>query len=225
MFYLDGQIPLSVPLPFWIRELYRVIDAAILLQTSKSWTQTDHAGLKKWFADFSKWMLESDLGKDEAAAKNNHGTHYDVQVIAYSLFGDHPDVALKEIEVSRQRIKSEIEKDGSQPLELERTLSWDYTNMNLLGFLTIARLAENLNVDLWNYESDGRSIKRAVEWLAPFAAGKKKWTYQQIKPMNYAKTAQIFRYASKKYGNPEYSELADKLPTDAYQAAIDKITN
>ena len=207
------------------RELYQVIDAAILLQTSKAWTRTDHLGLKNWFADFSKWMLESDLGKEEAKAKNNHGTHYDVQVIAYSIFCDHPETALKEIETAKRRIVSQLEKDGSQPLELERTLSWGYTNMNLLGFLTIAQLASNLNVDLWNYESDGRSIKRAVEWLAPYAAGKKKWTYQQIKPITYEKTQQIFRLASKKDSNPKYLELADSLPTDAFLTAIDKLTN
>ncbi|MEO6656127.1 MAG: alginate lyase family protein, partial [Pyrinomonadaceae bacterium] len=141
------------------RQLYRVIDSAILLQGSKSWTAADQDSLKKWFADFVKWMVESPIGKEEAVAKNNHGTHYDVQVIAYAEFAGQSDLAKKELEVTKQRIKSQIATDGQLPLEEARTLSWNYVNMCLNGFLTIARLAENVNVDLWNYEtSDGRGI-------------------------------------------------------------------
>jgi hypothetical protein len=55
--------------------------------------------------------------------------------------------------------------------------------MNLLGFFTIARLAESVDVDLWNYRtSDGRGIKKAFEWLFPYAKNEKEWTFKQIKP-------------------------------------------
>jgi len=206
------------------RELYRIIDAATLLKTSKSWNESDHNSLKKWFADFSKWMLESDLGKDEAKAKNNHGTHYDVQIIAFSLFADKPEIARKQIEVSRQRIKSQFEKDGSLPLELERTLSWDYSFMNLNGFFTIARLAENLKIDLWNYETDGKGLKKAVEWLTPFAKGEKKWTHQQIKPRELHNTVKVFNTAAKKYKSKDYQEIADKFSKEEQPSAFELLT-
>lgn len=194
------------------RELYRIIDAAILLQGSKSWTTADHQALKKWFGDYLKWMKESDIGKDEADEKNNHGTYYDVQIIAYSIFADKPEIARKQIEITKQRIKSQFEKDGSQPLELARTLSWGYTNMNLFGFFTIARLAENLKIDLWNFETeDGKSIKKGFDWLVPFVKNEKNWTYQQIKPRSFDLTIRLLQFAAQKYKNPELTNLAGTL--------------
>jgi hypothetical protein len=200
------------------RELYRVIDAAILLQNSKSWSAADHQALKKWFGDYLKWMQTSDIGKDESDEKNNHGTYYDVQIIAYSIFSDNPQSARKQIEITKQRIKEQIEKDGSQPLELARTLSWNYTNMNLLGFFTIARLAENLQIDLWNYQTeDGRSIKKGFEWLLPFVKDEKSWTYQQIKPRKFEQTIKLFEIAAQKYNKTEYLELAKKLENKEHE--------
>lgn len=206
------------------RELYRIIDAAILLKTSKSWTESDYSSLKKWFTEFSKWMLESDLGKDEAKAKNNHGTHYDVQIIAFSLFADKPEIARKQVEVSKQRIKSQFEKDGSLPLELERTLSWNYSFMNLYGFFTIARLTEHLKIDLWNYETDGKNLKKAVEWLTPFAKGEKKWTHQQIKPRELHNTVKVFKTAAKKYKNKDYQVIADQFSKEEQPSAFELLT-
>jgi len=51
-------------------------------------------------------------------------------------------------------IRKESLETQPQPNELARTASWNYANMNLLGFMTIARLAENLGVDLWNYQTE-----------------------------------------------------------------------
>jgi hypothetical protein len=36
-------------------------------------------------------------------------------------------------------------------------------------------------VDLWNFKTpDGRSIRRALDFLTPVALGEKKWDYQEI---------------------------------------------
>ena len=96
--------------------------------------------------------------------------------------------------------------------------------MNLSGFFTIARLAENLKIDLWNFEtSDGKSIKRAVDWLVPFAKGDKKWTNEQIKTITYEKTVKILHLAAQKYDNSEYENLAKKLSTESFQTAMESL--
>jgi hypothetical protein len=92
--------------------------------------------------------------------------------------------------------------------------------------LTIARLAENLKVDLWNFETrDGKSIKKAFDWLVPFVKNEKEWTYQQIKPRTYDQTVRILRLAAQKYKNSEFTELAVKLEDKGFQTALERLEN
>ena len=134
------------------RELYRIADAAILIQGTPYWSDADHQELKKWFSDYLTWLVESPIGKDEAKAKNNHGTHYSVQVIDFALFADRPEIASAEIEIFKNRMESQLQPDGSQPLELSRTKSWNYVSMNLDGYFIAAQLAENSKVNLWHQQ-------------------------------------------------------------------------
>ncbi len=197
------------------RAMYRLIDAAIILQESKSWTERDHQALKSWFSDYLTWLTESPIGLDEADEHNNHGTYYDVQVIASALFVGRNDLARKQVEVVKSRLASQLEADGSQPHELSRTLSWNYTNMNLLGFVVLARLAEHVNVDLWKYENaDGKGIRKAIDWLVPYATDEKAWTHKQIKERDYGTTRDILDQAARKYSGGGYGAVAGKLKSD-----------
>ena len=164
------------------RGLTGVVDAIGLLNSSKSWTASDQQGMRTWFAEFLRWMLDSKHGRDEAAAKNNHGTFYDVQVVSFALFVGNTDLAKRVLlEARKKRLAAQIEPDGRQPLELERTRAWHYSVFNLEGLMSLARLGENVGIDLWNYNTrDGRSIRRALEFLVPFARGDQKWPYQQL---------------------------------------------
>jgi len=206
------------------RGLYRVIDAAILIQDSNSWSSDDHLTLKKWFSDYLTWITESPIGKDEADEHNNHGTHYSVQVISYALFTNRPEIALSEIETFKNRLESQLKLDGSQPFELARTKSWSYTNMNLDGYFIAARLAENSQIDLWHYQTkEGKSIKGALDWLLPYIDSKKKWEYEQIHNIEFGETVKILKTASEKYSNPDYDVLAKKVDAKSFQLPFNQL--
>jgi len=111
-----------------------------------------------------------------------------------------------------KRIAAQIEGDGRQPLELERTKSWSYSTMNLDGLLTLARLAESVDIDLWNYHSkDGRGIRKAIEFLYPFTTGKK-WDYPQIEPKDDEALYRSMRRAAKKYTDGDYKKMMTTVP-------------
>ena len=206
------------------RELYRIADAAILIQGTHYWSDENHQALKKWFSDYLTWLLESPIGKDEAKAKNNHGTHYSVQVIDFALFTDRPEIALAEIETFKNRMESQLQPDGSQPLELVRTKSWNYVNMNLDGYFLVAQLAENTKVGLWQQQlSEGKNIKKCVDWLLPYLKNEKKWDYEQIQKMEYTETIRILKIASKKYSNSEYDDLAKAVEEKIYASEINQL--
>ena len=207
------------------RDVYRVQDAAILIQETPNWSKENHQALKKWFSDYLTWMLESPIGKDEADSNNNHGTFYSEQVIAFALFSERPEVALNEIEIFKNRMESQLKADGSQPFELARTKSWNYVNMNLYGYFLIAKLAENAKIQLWNQQiSEGKNMKNALDWIVPYLKNEKQWEYEQIQKIGFGETIKILKYASKKYSNLEYEALAKKIDIKTYQSEINELT-
>jgi hypothetical protein len=198
--------------------LARLIDGVQLLKNSGSLSASEYNGIKDWYRKFLNWMLTSPIGMDEGDEFNNHGTWYDVQTVSMALFTDQPDLARSILnQQTKKRIDSQFNDDGSQPHELARTLSWNYSVMNLNGFFQLACLGENVGVDLWNYVSPGgKSLKAAFGWLIPFAQKKQVWSYKQIKPAHYEEFAQLARSVTLKYpdidikGLPQSGQSFDK---------------
>jgi hypothetical protein len=194
--------------------LPRVVDAIGLLQGSKAWTAADQRGLETWYAEFLDWMQTSRHGKDEAAAKNNHGTYYDVQVASFALFLGRKDLAKAVLAAARQkRIATQVEPDGRQPLELARTKSWGYSVMNLRGLMNLARLGESAGVDLWHFETpDGRSLRKALDYLMPFTVEEAKWPHQQIGGWSPEGLYPLIQIAAVKMPESKAAERLAKIP-------------
>ena len=197
------------------RRLVRVIDAERAIAASPSWSAGDRTGLRTWCAAYATWLRTSKNGREEAAAKNNHGTWYDAQLLALLFFTGQPDEARSVIETtSKRRLAAQIEPDGRQPEELRRTRAWSYSVMNLDGWFTLARLAGDAGVDLWNYRTgDGRSLRVALNYLVPFAEGVAKWPYKQITPFETNGLVPLIRQAAVVWKSDRYAAIADRLET------------
>jgi len=196
------------------RGLTRVVDAIGLLAGSKAWNESDQRNLERWFSQFLQWMLDSKHGRDEAAAKNNHGTYYDLQISSFALFVAKKDLAVRTLEAARtKRIAIQIEPDGRQPLELVRTKGWSYSVGNLDGLTLLATLGERVGVELWNYRTaDGRSIRRALDYLVPFAFDEKRWPDQQIGEWQPQLLFPLIRRSAGRYLDRQYQALSKKVP-------------
>jgi hypothetical protein len=194
-----------------------LIDSVGLLSGSKSWTEADQRALQQWFTQFVQWMQESKNGRDEAAAKNNHGTYYDLELTTFALFIGKNEIATNVLRaVPAKRIARQIEPDGRQPLELARTNAWGYSVGNLRGLLSLAQLGDKFGVDLWHYEtSDGRSIRKALDCLVGFATGEQKWLAGRSGEASLQSLGPALRLAAMKYLDGTYKELLSKLrPVD-----------
>ena len=195
------------------RSLMSVTDAAGLLDGSKDWSAADQAGLSAWLRQFLTWMRTSQKGKDEDAAKNNHGTWYDLQVVDYALFLGNRQLAIDTLErVKTRRIAVQIEPDGRQPLELARTNAFSYSIGNLDGLMQLAWLGKQIGVDLWGFRTeDHRSIRVALDFLLPYAVGAKPWDYQQIGGFHGDALLHVLERAEMPYHDPRYAAAIEQL--------------
>lgn len=203
------------------RNLVEVVDGLGLLNKSPALTTEDRQGLKEWFSQYLDWLLNSPNGQAEAAAQNNHGTYYDVQVTTLALFLKRDELAHQVLEESKhKRIARQIESDGRQILELKRTKSWDYSVFNLEALFNLATVGTKLNIDLWQYQTeDGRSLLKALDYLLPFGLGQAQWGYPQITPFNPQILSNPLLQAGVNYHEPKYWEESVKLEgTEAFSS-------
>ena len=197
------------------RSLVYLIDGIQILKTTGHLPKDTYEGIQIWFKKFLNWMITSPIGLDEADEHNNHGTYYDVQTVAMALFTDQKELAANILRSQTQkRIENQFAEDGSQPHELARTLSWNYSVMNLMGFFELALLAENVNIDLWNYMTpNGKSIKKGFLWLLPYAEGLP-WQHTQIKPIDLSSIKKLSQIASLKYPDIKIKQVETNSERD-----------
>jgi hypothetical protein len=75
-------------------------------------------------------------------------------------------------------VPTQIAKDGSFPLELERTKPYGYALFNLDAMATVCQILSTPEDNLWIFElPDGRGMKKALVFMYPFILDKKNWPY------------------------------------------------
>ena len=191
-------------------------DAAGLLAGSPAWTSADDAAFKAWLNTYLDWLLKSQHGRDEAASRNNHGSFYDAQAVELALVLGRNDVAKQICEAAcEKRIGVQIEPDGRQPLELERTAAFSYSCFNLEALFKLATLAEHAGVDLWHcpLANGSNALPAALDFLLPYALDPaKKWPYEQIKKFKRDDVAPLLRQAAVAYAEPKYEQMLTAFP-------------
>lgn len=195
------------------RRFCLLVDSIGLIESSPTWSDEDDKALKAWMAEFLDWLLNSDFGKKELKADNNHGTSYDMQVVSIALYLDDHKTAKHILEKhTKKRIESQIESDGAQPEELRRTKGWNYCVENIKYFFRLAQMATHVEVDLFNYEArDGGDLKAVIDFLRPYTTKENNWPYMQITEWQPERFEVTLQTANVVYDDPEIANALEGI--------------
>ncbi len=157
-------------------EIAKAIEA---LETSSSWTPDEIARVKQWFSTYLEWMTTHEYGIAERDTKNNHAACWVFQVAAYAeLVGDTAKMQFCRNRFKEVLLPNQLAEDGSFPLELKRTKPYCYSLFNLEAFAGICQILSTKDDNLWNFIlSDGRNMKKAMEFMFPYIQDKSLWKY------------------------------------------------
>lgn len=190
--------------------------AAALLATAGVLTGAPE--IQSWFAQYLEWMRTSDHGKSERDAKNNHGTCWVLQAAEFARLTKNNDV----MNWCRERFRTvlvpdQIAPDGSLPLELARTKPYSYSLFDMDVLCDICQSLSTAKESLWNFTTpDGRSVRKMMEFMAPFIRDKSTWPYphdvQHWEDFPIRQPGLLF--AGVAYGKPEYIALWKTLNPD-----------
>lgn len=190
-------------------------DSLELLAETGAWTTTDQTALAAWTRDFLTWLTTSDLGRRERAAKNNHGTYYDLLVARLALATGNDALARDVVrDFGPRRIAVQIQPDGSTPLEQVRPMAKTYTCWNLKAMASMVFLGRRLGIDLWQYRTaDGRSLAQAATWLSAYVARPESWSFgnEIFRPSSPREFYWLITAAT---GDPTYRALIHQPPAD-----------
>jgi hypothetical protein len=188
----------------------RIVDSLLLLQQTPGWTPQDESQLRQWFGRYLDWLLHSPAGKQEAAAKNNHGSWYAVQVAGIATWLGRDQVVRDIATLTQKTLDLQLAVNGSQPQELLRTRSFHYSYFNLQALVLMAGLAQRQGIDLWHYRTEqGSSLLAALDFMAPYVDVAQPWPYPSLDRVGVRLV-------------PLLIQADSMLKTTRYQAVIEK---
>jgi hypothetical protein len=199
--------------------LVEVARAIEVLGASRALGAGDTDAIKKWFADYLRWMTTHPYGGQERDAKNNHGTCWVMQVAEFARLTNNQEL----MSYCRNRFKTvlvpnQIAVDGSFPEELRRTKPYGYCLFNLEAMTAVCQILSTPEDDLWKFQlADGRGVRLAMTHMFPFIKDKKRWPlkpdvmYDSEWPMRQSSLL----FAGLAYGQPEYVSLWKTLKPDS----------
>lgn len=135
------------------------------------------AEVERWFVAYLDWLTTSPFGMQERDEKNNHGSCWLLQASAFAALLGRGDV----LEAARVHLRTvivptQVALDGRQPLELARTKPYAYSLFNLDVLAASAWLLGGRDLVAWE-TGDGRSIAKAIAFMAPYVADKARWPF------------------------------------------------
>lgn len=195
----------------------RIVDSLLLLRQTPGWTVADESRTRQWFSSYLDWLLHSPAGKQEAAAKNNHGSWYAVQVAGIAAWLGRDEVVREMATLTQHKLDLQLAVNGSQPQELLRTRSFHYSYFNLQALVLMAGVAQRQDIDLWHYRTaQGSSLLAALDFMAPYVDAGRKWPYPSLDRVG-VRIVPLLIQADSLMKTDRYQPVIEKAQFDAAQ--------
>lgn len=189
-----------------------LLDSLVLISTSTHWSDAQQQNIDQWLTDYLSWLTESQLGRSAMKKANNHGSWYRYHVAAVAWYLNDMPTVNKMIEATKKSIFFQIDGQGKQKHELNRTRSYFYSYFNLDAQTRIAIIANKLGIDLWRYKSPaGTQLLTAIDHMAKYSDGTVKWPYK-TKGAEIALMQSIFLRAEVALNDGRYKRLLSLDP-------------
>lgn len=159
------------------RDLIYAVEGIRRLEARGVFTETEKAGLRDWFRQYTRWLLTSKLGLAEKNSGNNHANWWTAQVAAYAHFT--ADLAVRQEAYRHFRetlVPKQILADGSAPREEARTRSLSYSAFSLDALAVVCHYASRDGENLWSTAN----LPKALTYLTPFLLQPSDWKKPQI---------------------------------------------
>jgi hypothetical protein len=199
-----------------------VIDTLHLVEVARAisvlepaMNEGDRRGVKQWFVHYLDWLTTHEYGTTERDAKNNHGTCWVLQAAEFAHLTGNAAVT----DFCRNRFKTvllpnQLAADGSFPQELRRTKPYGYSLFQLDVIGGVCQVLSTPKDDLWAFTlPDGRNMGKALGFMVPFIADKKRWPhkpdvmYFDAWPIRHP----VLAFGALALDRPEYLDLWKKL--------------
>ena len=173
-------------------------------------------GTLSWYNEFINWILTSEQGLGADNAINNHGSWHDAHVLSAAVALER-EALIKNICLTSytERIKKQIQPDGSQPHELRRTKGLGYSFYNYSALLVVSNIAERLGYsEYWSVDEElGVCLmKQAADFLYPYVKDPSTFPYKELYPdKQVGRMARVLLSLDKRFGTEGYLEKAKEL--------------
>lgn len=195
-----------------------VAQSAKILIDKKAIPVREAEKIKSWFSSFLSWMTTHSYGIDEMNAKNNHGTCWVATASSIAvLVGDE---TVKKMCIDRFKhimLPSQMAEDGSFPLEIKRTKPFGYSLFNIDAFCNVAQILSTKDDNLFSYTTtDGKSLKKGMEYIFPFISDKTKWPFAKDIYIweEWPVRQSCLLFAGLAFENEQYIKMFLKLPSN-----------
>lgn len=207
---------------------FGVIDGVHLLEAARSTQILEReqalssaftAPIKAWFRRYLDWLNQHPHAQQARYHPNNHSICWGLQAATLgALLDDQAQLQAVRTQFKNFFLPQLMNPQGGFHDELKRTKPYAYSLFTLDALAGVAQMASIPEDDLWTYSlADGRSLKKAVDFMLPFMRDKSLWPLPpDLQHWNAWPVRQLaLLLAGLRYREPAYLTLWESLEPES----------